>query len=108
MFVHDCVAHDGQREPDTTIAIIDENGCAVRLPRAIDAPVFASLGQPNSAKHVYIHIYGFQFTSSNLVTFECQVTPCFNLCEMKVIFVLDWKTFVGFKHTFFVAMQREK
>ncbi|KAI6223055.1 ZP domain-containing protein [Aphelenchoides fujianensis] len=72
MFVHDCIAHDGSRSEDASVNIVDANGCAVKLSRAVDEPVFVTPPQQNSSKHVYVHIYGFQFTSSELVHFECQ------------------------------------
>ncbi|CAD5221517.1 unnamed protein product [Bursaphelenchus okinawaensis] len=83
MFVHDCVAHDGTNHPDASVPIIDSNGCAVKLLRAIDPPVFSSSPMKNMAKHVYIHLYGFQFTSASTVHFECKVTTCLNECPMK-------------------------
>ncbi|KAI1726272.1 putative zinc finger motif, c2HC5-type domain-containing protein [Ditylenchus destructor] len=83
VFVHDCIAHDGSHNPDATITIMNSNGCAVRLPRVVDAPVLLSSPQRNAAKHVYVHMYGFQFTSSEFVHFECQVTPCIHSCDTK-------------------------
>uniref|UniRef100_A0A915DCF2 ZP domain-containing protein n=1 Tax=Ditylenchus dipsaci TaxID=166011 RepID=A0A915DCF2_9BILA len=80
VFVHDCIAHDGTHNPDATITIVDFNGCAIRLPRAVDAPVLMSSPQKNTAKHVYVHIYGFH---SEYVHFECQVSPCINACDQK-------------------------
>lgn len=56
--------------------------CAVKLTRAVDAPVFTSQPQHNSSKHVYVHIYGFQFTTSNILHLECQATTCVNECPM--------------------------
>ncbi|VBB28785.1 unnamed protein product [Acanthocheilonema viteae] len=32
-------------------------------------------------KHVYIYMYGFQFTSSQFVYFECQAKPCIRSCK---------------------------
>lgn len=84
MFVHDCIAHDGTHSSDASIPIIDGNGCAVKLLRAIDQPVFSTPLQKNTGKHVYVHMYGFQFTSSEYVHFECKVTTCANECPMKV------------------------
>ncbi|KAJ1349469.1 hypothetical protein KIN20_005042 [Parelaphostrongylus tenuis] len=49
--VHSCYAHDGTNTPDASINIIDSNG------------------------------YGFQFTSSQFVHFECRVTPCVHTCK---------------------------
>ncbi|CAD5227089.1 unnamed protein product [Bursaphelenchus xylophilus] len=83
MFVHDCVAHDGTNNADATVPIIDANGCAVKLLRAIDPPVFSSSPMKNMAKHTYIHLYGFQFTSADTVHFECKITTCLNECPMK-------------------------
>lgn len=72
--------------------------CAVKLSRAVDEPVFTTPFEQNNAtlsKHVYLYIYGFQFTSSDLVHFEvrdachdvrrhahlqCQVMTCVNMC----------------------------
>ncbi|KAI6175426.1 ZP domain-containing protein [Aphelenchoides bicaudatus] len=82
MFLHDCIAHDGSRSEDATVSIIDANGCAVKLTRAIDAPVFTNAPQQNSSKHVYVYIYGFQFTSSDWVHFECKASVCVNECPM--------------------------
>lgn len=86
LFVHNCFAHDGSYAQDASINITDSNGCAVSLPRAIDAPVFISTPQKNATKHVYVHVYGFQFTSSEFVHFECSVTPCIYECPKKVDF----------------------
>ncbi|WKY02139.1 hypothetical protein Q1695_015840 [Nippostrongylus brasiliensis] len=80
-YVHSCYAHDGTNSPDASINIIDINGCAVRLSRAIDAPVFSSEPINHGAKHIYLHMYGFQFTSSQFVHFECQVKPCVHSCR---------------------------
>ncbi|VDL71834.1 unnamed protein product [Nippostrongylus brasiliensis] len=80
-YVHSCYAHDGTNSPDASINIIDINGCAVRLSRAIDAPVFSSEPVDHGAKHIYLHMYGFQFTSSQFVHFECQVKPCVHSCR---------------------------
>ncbi|EJW74961.1 hypothetical protein WUBG_14131 [Wuchereria bancrofti] len=38
----------------------------------------SSNGNP---KHVYIYMYGFQFTSSQFVYFECQIRPCIHSCK---------------------------
>uniref|UniRef100_A0AC34FNE6 ZP domain-containing protein n=1 Tax=Panagrolaimus sp. ES5 TaxID=591445 RepID=A0AC34FNE6_9BILA len=83
LFVHTCFAHDGSYAQDASINITDSNGCAVSLPRAIDAPVFVSAPQKNSTKHVYVYIYGFQFTSSEYVNFECKVDTCVYECSKK-------------------------
>uniref|UniRef100_A0A914CIQ1 ZP domain-containing protein n=1 Tax=Acrobeloides nanus TaxID=290746 RepID=A0A914CIQ1_9BILA len=83
MFVYSCRATDGTSNPEASLSIVDSNGCAIRMARAIDAPVFTSSPVKNAAKHVYVHIYGFQFTSSEYVHFECYVTPCFNSCQRK-------------------------
>ncbi|CAJ0580620.1 unnamed protein product, partial [Mesorhabditis spiculigera] len=80
-YVHSCFANDGLNNPDATIQIIDENGCGVRLSRAVDVPVLSSSSPDNGAKHVYLHMYGFQFTSSQFVHFECQVRPCVHSCK---------------------------
>lgn len=79
--VHSCYAHDGTNAPDASINIIDSNGCAVRLSRAIDVPVFVTEPSNHGAKHIYLHMYGFQFTSSQFVHFECRVTPCVHSCK---------------------------
>ncbi|KAK6014841.1 hypothetical protein OSTOST_19767, partial [Ostertagia ostertagi] len=50
-YVHSCYAHDGTNTADASINIIDSNG------------------------------YGFQFTSSQFVHFECQVKPCVHSCR---------------------------
>ena len=122
-YVRGCYAHDGTKQADASINIIDPDGfvllrttpnlhqmrrhfrCAVRLARAVDAPVFVRKPQPGtedrgelipffqvwldnseifSAKHVYVHMYGFQFTTSQLVYFECQVKPCLGDCNRLV------------------------
>ncbi|KAI6224890.1 ZP domain-containing protein [Aphelenchoides besseyi] len=84
MFVHDCIAHDGTRSEDASVNIVDSNGCAVKLSRAVDEPVFTTPPhQQNTSKHVYVYIYGFQFTSSDFVHFECKVTTCVNVCPQK-------------------------
>uniref|UniRef100_A0A0K0CUW7 ZP domain-containing protein n=1 Tax=Angiostrongylus cantonensis TaxID=6313 RepID=A0A0K0CUW7_ANGCA len=54
--VHSCYAHDGTNTPDASINIIDSNGCAVRLSRAIDVPVFTTEPNDHGAKHVYLHM----------------------------------------------------
>ncbi|CAJ0596842.1 unnamed protein product [Cylicocyclus nassatus] len=80
-YVHSCYAHDGSNTPDASINIIDSNGCAVRLSRAVDVPAFATEPVNHGPKHVYLHMYGFQFTSSQFVHFECQVKPCIHSCR---------------------------
>ncbi|CCD69411.1 ZP domain-containing protein [Caenorhabditis elegans] len=80
-YVHSCYAHDGSNSPDASINIIDSNGCGVRLSRAIDVPAMSAQPTPNGPKHVYLHMYGFQFTSNNFVHFECQVKPCIKSCH---------------------------
>uniref|UniRef100_A0A7E4ZZY4 ZP domain-containing protein n=1 Tax=Panagrellus redivivus TaxID=6233 RepID=A0A7E4ZZY4_PANRE len=82
-FIHSCIAHDGSYAPDAYIDVSDANGCAVPTARAVDAPVFVSAPQKNLTKHVYIHLYGFQFSTSNVVHFECNVTPCVYECQKK-------------------------
>uniref|UniRef100_A0A914XL84 ZP domain-containing protein n=1 Tax=Plectus sambesii TaxID=2011161 RepID=A0A914XL84_9BILA len=79
-YVHGCYAHDGTNTPEASISIIDQNGCAVRLARAVDVPTFFTTPVSGGAKHVYVHMYGFQFTTSQLVYFECQVRPCLQEC----------------------------
>ena len=37
-----------------------------------------------SGKHVYAYLYGFQFSTSDLVYFECQIKPCLNRCNATV------------------------
>lgn len=80
-YVHSCYAHDGTNSPDASINIIDSNGCAVRLSRAVDVPAFTTDPINYGPKHVYLHMYGFQFTSSQFVHFECQVKPCVHSCR---------------------------
>ncbi|VDO38327.1 unnamed protein product [Haemonchus placei] len=80
-YVHSCYAHDGTNTADASINIIDSDGCAVRLSRAVDAPVFTTEPINHGPKHVYLHMYGFQFTSSQFVHFECQVKPCVHSCR---------------------------
>ena len=80
-YLHDCYAHDGTNAADASIAIVDLNGCAVKLARAVDVPVFETPVAADGPKHVYIHMYGFQFTTSQLVYFECQVRPCLSTCK---------------------------
>jgi len=43
-------------------------------------PTFFTTPVSGGAKHVYVHMYGFQFTTSQLVYFECQVRPCLQEC----------------------------
>ncbi|KAH7725399.1 V-ATPase subunit C family protein [Aphelenchoides avenae] len=83
VLVHNCVAHDGTMGTETTLNIVDSKGCAVRLPRAVDAPILVNTPYKNAAKHVYAHMYGFHFSSSNFVHFECQVTVCIYDCKRK-------------------------
>lgn len=83
-YVRDCFAHDGTKQSDASISIVDLDGCAVSLARAVDAPVFVRPPSPSTedrSKHVYVHMYGFQFTTSQLVYFECQVKPCLGDCN---------------------------
>ncbi|PAV71487.1 hypothetical protein WR25_12226 [Diploscapter pachys] len=80
-YVHSCYAHDGSNSPEASINIIDSNGCGVRLARAIDVPVLTSESLNGGSKHVYLHMYGFQFTSNSFVHFECQVKPCVKSCN---------------------------
>ncbi|VDM39945.1 unnamed protein product [Toxocara canis] len=81
-YAYSCFAHDGSNSHDASLQIIDANGCGVRLARAIDVPVYVS-ERAGAAKHVYIHMYGFQFTSSQFVHFECQARPCVHKCKRK-------------------------
>ncbi|EYC22538.1 hypothetical protein Y032_0017g3410 [Ancylostoma ceylanicum] len=55
-YVHSCYAHDGSNTPDASINIIDSNGCAVRLSRAVDVPAFATEPVNHGPKHVYLHM----------------------------------------------------
>ncbi|PAV85107.1 hypothetical protein WR25_04525 [Diploscapter pachys] len=80
-YVHSCYAHDGSNSPEASINIIDSNGCGVRLARAVDVPVLTSESLNGGPKHVYLHMYGFQFTSNSFVHFECQVKPCVKSCN---------------------------
>ncbi|KAF8358788.1 cutl-29 [Pristionchus pacificus] len=82
-FLHSCKAHDGSNTPEASIPIIDDNGCGIRLSRAIDIPVMVSKPVPGGAKHIYLHMYGFQFTSSQFVHFECQAKPCIHQCPLQ-------------------------
>ena len=94
--MHSCYAHDGSNTPDASINIIDHNGCGIRLSRAIDVPVLTTEPTNKGPKHVYLHMwvffsfgvkyfrYGFQFTSSQFVHFECQIKPCVNSCKRQV------------------------
>ncbi|KAK0414887.1 hypothetical protein QR680_011660 [Steinernema hermaphroditum] len=74
-FVHSCFAHDGTNSPDARVTVVDSKGCAMALPRAIESPLFTT-APTERPKHVYVHLYGFQFTSSQTVHFLCQVRPC--------------------------------
>lgn len=72
----------------------DGCSCAVRLARAVDVPTFFTTPVAGGAKHVYVHMYGFQFTTSQLVYFECQVRPCLQECARPVSLqcgVTDWR-----------------
>ncbi|KFD67503.1 hypothetical protein M514_11361 [Trichuris suis] len=80
-YVHDCYAHDGTNIPETSISIIDQDGCATQLSRAVDVPAFTTTHASTGAKHVYVHMYGFQFTTSQLVYVQCQVRPCLQNCN---------------------------
>uniref|UniRef100_A0A5S6QR02 ZP domain-containing protein n=1 Tax=Trichuris muris TaxID=70415 RepID=A0A5S6QR02_TRIMR len=80
-YVHDCYAHDGTNIPETSISIIDQDGCATQLSRAVDVPAFTTMQANTEAKHVYVHMYGFQFTTSQLVYVQCQVRPCLQNCN---------------------------
>ncbi|GMS89039.1 hypothetical protein PENTCL1PPCAC_11214 [Pristionchus entomophagus] len=82
-FLHSCKAHDGSNSPEASIPIIDDNGCGIRLSRAIDIPVMVSKPVPGGAKHIFLHMYGFQFTSSQFVHFECQAKPCIHQCPLQ-------------------------
>ncbi|KAK6029922.1 hypothetical protein OSTOST_03955, partial [Ostertagia ostertagi] len=55
-YVHSCYAHDGTNTADASINIIDSNGCAVRLSRAVDVPAFTTEPINHGPKHVYLHI----------------------------------------------------
>ncbi|EFO15809.1 hypothetical protein LOAG_12699 [Loa loa] len=80
-YAHSCVAHDGSNNPDALVQIIDANGCGIGLPRAIELPVYMTSPSNGNPKHVYIYMYGFQFTTSQFVYFECQARPCIRSCE---------------------------
>ncbi|GMR41947.1 hypothetical protein PMAYCL1PPCAC_12142, partial [Pristionchus mayeri] len=82
-FLHSCKAHDGSNSPEASIPIIDDNGCGIRLSRAIDIPVMISKPVPGGQKHIFLHMYGFQFTSSQFVHFECQAKPCIHQCPLQ-------------------------
>lgn len=83
-YAHSCIAHDGTNNVDASIQIIDTNGCGIALPRAIEAPVYTANPTNDKSKHVYIYMYGFQFTSSHFVHFECQARPCIHSCKREV------------------------
>ncbi|KAK6049497.1 hypothetical protein COOONC_12998 [Cooperia oncophora] len=55
-YVHSCYAHDGTNTADASINIIDNNGCAVRLSRAVDVPAFTTEPVNHGPKHVYLHM----------------------------------------------------
>ncbi|PIO75497.1 hypothetical protein TELCIR_02456 [Teladorsagia circumcincta] len=55
-YVHSCYAHDGTNTADASINIIDSNGCAVRLSRAVDVPAFTTEPINHGPKHVYLHM----------------------------------------------------
>uniref|UniRef100_A0A0R3RFJ5 ZP domain-containing protein n=1 Tax=Elaeophora elaphi TaxID=1147741 RepID=A0A0R3RFJ5_9BILA len=78
-YAHSCVAYDGSNNAEALVQIIDANGCGIALPRAIELPVFMTSPSNGSPKHIYIYMYGFQFTSSQFVYFECQARPCIHL-----------------------------
>ncbi|KJH49143.1 zona pellucida-like domain protein [Dictyocaulus viviparus] len=80
-YVYSCTANDGTNNPDASINVVDSNGCAVRLSRAIDIPIFATEPYNHGPKHIFLHMYGFQFTSSQFVHFECRVKPCVRSCH---------------------------
>ncbi|VDN08218.1 unnamed protein product [Thelazia callipaeda] len=83
-YVYSCIAHDGSNSADASVRVIDVNGCAVALPRAIEYPVHVTNPTDGSAKHIFIFMYGFQFTSSQFVYFKCQARPCIHKCGHKV------------------------
>ncbi|TKR76523.1 hypothetical protein L596_017647 [Steinernema carpocapsae] len=74
-FVSSCFAHDGTNSSEARIGVVDSKGCAMALPRAIESPLFTTAPK-EFPKHVYVHLYGFQFTSSQAVHLVCHVTPC--------------------------------
>uniref|UniRef100_A0A915PDU9 ZP domain-containing protein n=1 Tax=Setaria digitata TaxID=48799 RepID=A0A915PDU9_9BILA len=80
-YAHSCLAHDGSNNVDALVQIIDANGCGIALPRAIELPVYTTTHINGNAKHVYIYMYGFQFTTSQFVYFECQARPCIHSCR---------------------------
>ncbi|GMT18676.1 hypothetical protein PFISCL1PPCAC_9973, partial [Pristionchus fissidentatus] len=82
-FLHSCKAHDGSNSVEASIPIVDDNGCGIRLSRAIDIPVMISKPVPGGPKHIFLHMYGFQFTSSQFVHFECQAKPCIHQCPLQ-------------------------
>ncbi|VDP21991.1 unnamed protein product, partial [Soboliphyme baturini] len=83
-YVHDCYAHDGSNAPESSISIIDQNGCGQKLERAVEGPVYTTVQPRNGSKHVYVNLYGFQFTTSQLVYFQCHVRPCLQACNQPV------------------------
>uniref|UniRef100_A0A0N5ATT3 ZP domain-containing protein n=1 Tax=Syphacia muris TaxID=451379 RepID=A0A0N5ATT3_9BILA len=76
--IYSCIAHDGSRTPDASVQIVDANGCGIPLIRAIEDQIYNAT--INGAKHIYIYLYGFQFTSSEYVHFECQARTCVHSC----------------------------
>ncbi|VDD93294.1 unnamed protein product [Enterobius vermicularis] len=84
--IYSCIAHDGSKSSDASVQIIDANGCAVPLVRAIEDQVYNAT--VNGAKHFYIYMYGFQFTSSEFVHFECQARTCVHACQKQVLLLL--------------------
>ncbi|EYC22536.1 hypothetical protein Y032_0017g3410 [Ancylostoma ceylanicum] len=72
-YVHSCYAHDGSNTPDASINIIDSNGCAVRLSRAVDVPAFATEPVNHGPKHVYLHIVESSPVSPG---YQIRLVPC--------------------------------
>ncbi|VDK65570.1 unnamed protein product [Onchocerca ochengi] len=80
-YAHSCIAYDGSKNSNAIVQIIDANGCGIGLQRAVELPIHMTLPRNGNPKHVYIYMYGFQFTSSQFVYFECQARPCIRSCK---------------------------
>ncbi|MCP9258985.1 CUTiclin-Like [Dirofilaria immitis] len=80
-YAYSCMAHDGSKNSDAIVQIIDANGCGIGLPRAVELPVYITSPRNGNPKHIYTYMYGFQFTSSQFVYFECQARPCIRSCK---------------------------
>uniref|UniRef100_A0A0N4Z2J0 ZP domain-containing protein n=1 Tax=Parastrongyloides trichosuri TaxID=131310 RepID=A0A0N4Z2J0_PARTI len=79
IMLSNCFAHDGKGNDKAILKLIDSQGCGVPLPRAVEEDVTTKIINGNE-KNIFINIYGFQFTSSNYVFFECKVKTCIQPC----------------------------